>query len=89
VLHLPNDRRRAYLIPYGRPADRSLTPIEHLPKEPRTALGKQGAAVAKRKRTGSSSPKTRTELYEEAKQRDLPGRSKMGRDELARALGRS
>jgi nitroreductase len=29
VLHLPNDRRRAYLIPYGRPADRSLTPIEH------------------------------------------------------------
>ena len=27
------------------------------------------------------------ELYEIAKQRDLPGRSKMGRDELARKLG--
>lgn len=53
----------------------------------RTALGKQGAAVAKRKRTGASTPKTRQELYEEAKRRDLPGRSKMGRDELARALG--
>jgi len=27
------------------------------------------------------------ELYEEAKRRGLPGRSKMGRAELARALG--
>jgi hypothetical protein len=61
--------------------------IAHLPAETRTALGKQGAAVARRKRTGGSSPKTRAELYEEAKRRDLPGRSKMGRAELARALG--
>jgi hypothetical protein len=60
--------------------------IAKLPASARTALGKQGAAVAKRKRTGGSEPKTRAELYEEAKQRDLPGRSKMGRDELARAL---
>lgn len=43
--------------------------------------------MAQRKRTGSDTPKTRAELYEEAKRRDLPGRSKMGRDELARALG--
>lgn len=43
--------------------------------------------MAARKRTGASSPKTRTELYEIAKRRDLPGRSRMGRDELARALG--
>ena len=62
--------------------------ISNMPKSTRTALGKQGAAVAKRKRTGGSSPKTRQELYEEAKRRGLPGRSKMGRDELARALGR-
>jgi L,D-peptidoglycan transpeptidase YkuD (ErfK/YbiS/YcfS/YnhG family) len=61
--------------------------IAHMPAKTRTALGKQGAAVAKRKRTGASSPKTRQELYEEAKRRDLPGRSKMGRAELARALG--
>lgn len=61
--------------------------IAHLPKATRSALGKQGAAVAKRKRTGASEPKTKAELYEEAKQRDLPGRSKMGRAELARALG--
>ena len=61
--------------------------ITHLPAKTRTALGKQGAAVAQRKRTGGSSPKTRAELYEIARKRDLPGRSKMGRDELARKLG--
>jgi hypothetical protein len=61
--------------------------LAHLPKATKTALGKQGAAVAQRKRTGGSSPKTRAELYEEAKKKDLPGRSKMGRDELAKALG--
>jgi hypothetical protein len=61
--------------------------IANLPAKARTALGQQGAAVAQRKRTGSASPKTRQELYEEAKRRELPGRSKMGRAELARALG--
>jgi hypothetical protein len=61
--------------------------IAHMPKQTRTALGKQGAAVAQRKRSGGDSPKTRAELYEIAKQRDLPGRSKMGRDELAKKLG--
>ena len=61
--------------------------ISNLPPKTRTALGKQGAAVAARKRTGGSSPKTRAELYEMAKQRGIAGRSRMGRDELARQLG--
>ena len=61
--------------------------IEHMPPKTKTALGKQGAAVAQRKRTGGTTPKTRAELYEMAKRRDLPGRSKMGRDELAKKLG--
>jgi len=61
--------------------------IANLPASTRSALGRQGAAVAQRMRTGASSPKTLQELYEEAKQRNLPGRSKMGRDQLARALG--
>jgi len=61
--------------------------IASMPKKTRTALGKQGAAVAARKRRGGTEPKTRAELYEEAKRRNLPGRSKMGRDELAKALG--
>jgi hypothetical protein len=63
--------------------------IASMPARTRTALGKQGAAVAARKRSGGSSPKTRQELYEEAKRRNIPGRSKMGRAELSRALGRS
>jgi hypothetical protein len=66
---------------------RSKKSIAHMPASTRTALGKQGAAVAQRKRAGGSSPRTRQELYEEAKRRNLRGRSKMGRDELARALG--
>ncbi len=68
---------------------RSKRSIANLPKSTRTALGKQGAAVAQRKRTGGKSPATRSELYEQAKRRGIRGRSKMGRDELARALGRS
>jgi hypothetical protein len=61
--------------------------LANLPKSTKTALGKQGAAIAQRKRSGAASPKTRQELYDEAKRRGLKGRSKMGRDELARALG--
>jgi hypothetical protein len=68
-------------------AARSKKTIAHMPKATRSALGRQGAAVAQRKRTGGSTPKTRAELYEIAKRRDLPGRSTMGRDELAKALG--
>ena len=61
--------------------------LASLPAKTKTALGKQGAAVAQRKRTGAATPRTKSELYEIAKKRDLPGRSKMGRDELARKLG--
>ena len=61
--------------------------IANMPAKTRSALGKQGAAVAQRKRTGGSSPKTRQELYDIAKRKNLPGRSKMGRYELAKVLG--
>jgi hypothetical protein len=61
--------------------------LANMPRKTKTALGKQAAAVAQRKRTGGTSPKTRAELYEIAKKRNLAGRSKMGRDELANALG--
>ena len=62
--------------------------LANMPQATKTALGKQGAAVARRKREGGNKPKTRQELYEEAKRRNLPGRSKMGRSELERALSR-
>jgi hypothetical protein len=68
-------------------AARSERTIARMPASTRRALGQQGAAVARRKRTGAPGPKTRAELYEEARHRGLPGRSKMGREELARALG--
>jgi hypothetical protein len=61
--------------------------LANLSSSTKSALGKQGAAVARRKRTGARTPKTRQELYNEARRRGLKGRSKMGRDELARALG--
>jgi len=61
--------------------------ISRMPKKTRTALGKQAAAVRQRKRTGAKSPKTRAELIKIARRRGLEGRSKMGRDEMARALG--
>jgi hypothetical protein len=61
--------------------------IAHMPRKTRTALGKQASAIRQRKRTGASEPKTRAELMKEAQRRNLPGRSKMGRAELARRLG--
>jgi hypothetical protein len=61
--------------------------LAHLPSKTKTALGRQGAAVAARKRSGGSTPKTRQELYEMARTRGIPGRSKMNRAELARAVG--
>ena len=51
---------------------------------------KKARAGAEKKRSIANLPaktKDRQELYDEAKRRNLPGRSKMGRAELARALG--
>jgi hypothetical protein len=61
--------------------------IAHVSEQTRTALAQQEAAAAQHKRAGGDAPKTRAELYELAQQRHLAGRSRMGRDELARALG--
>jgi hypothetical protein len=60
--------------------------IAAMPASKRSALGKQGAAVAARKRTGGDQPNTRAELYEQAKRLSIPGRSKMGRAELEHAV---
>ena len=68
-------------------AAKSKKTISRMPKRTRTALGKQASAVRKRNRTGGKSPKTRAELIKIARRRGLEGRSKMGREQLARALG--
>lgn len=57
--------------------------LKNLPKSTRTALGREASAV----RRGDSP--TRKELEEEARRLDISGRSKMGKDELKRAVARA
>lgn len=57
--------------------------LKNLPGETHTALGKEAAAV----RRGDAP--TRKELEQEARKLDIPGRSKMGKSELKRAVSRA
>ena len=57
--------------------------LKNLPSGTRTALGKEAAAV----RRGESP--TRKELEAQARRLDIKGRSKMGKDELKRAVARA
>ena len=55
-------------------------------KERRSETGKAAAeGRGKAKSSGKSEP-TKKELYEQAKRRNIPGRSKMNKDQLERAL---
>lgn len=56
--------------------------LKSMPKKTRSALGKEAAAV----RSGKA--ETRKELNEQARKLDISGRSKMGKDELRRAVAR-
>jgi hypothetical protein len=57
--------------------------LKNLPSGTRSALGKEAAAV----RRGDAP--TRRELEAEARRLEIPGRSKMGKDELKRAVARA
>jgi hypothetical protein len=57
--------------------------LKNLPKRTRTALGKEASAV----RRGEA--ETRKELNEKARRLKIAGRSKMGKDELRRAIARA
>ena len=57
--------------------------LKNLPAQTRTALGKEAAAV----RRGDSP--TRKDLEAEARRLGIAGRSKMGKDELKRAVARA
>jgi hypothetical protein len=65
--------------------------IANLPESTRRDLGKQGARARSRGgRAGRAlEDRTREQLYELAKRRDVKGRSKMGKWELIEALRRS
>jgi hypothetical protein len=56
--------------------------LKNLPKRTRTALGKEASAV----RRGAA--KTREQLNREAARLDTRGRSRMGKDQLRRAIRR-
>ena len=59
-------------------------------KEGKDAMARKGrersGSGSAKHRTGRASELTRAELYEQAKKRDIPGRSKMSKGELSRAL---
>ncbi len=62
--------------------------IAHLPESTRRDLGKQASMARQRRGTAGNAleDRTREQLYELAKKRDIPGRSKMGKWDLVRAL---
>jgi hypothetical protein len=64
-------------------AAKSKQTLKHLPSRTRTALGKEASAV----RRGDAP--TRQELYDEARKLEIPGRSRMGKAELKRAVSRA
>jgi hypothetical protein len=57
--------------------------LKHMPKRTKTALGKEANKVRK------GEAKTRKELSQEAARLGVAGRSKMGKDELRRAIARA
>jgi hypothetical protein len=62
--------------------------IANLPKATRRDLSRNAAAARRRGGTPGRSldDRTRLQLYEEAKRRNIAGRSRMGKAELIRAL---
>jgi hypothetical protein len=62
--------------------------IANLPKATRRDLSRNAAAARRRggKPGRSLDDRTRQQLYDEAKKRNIPGRSSMGKGELIRAL---
>jgi hypothetical protein len=75
-------------IKRAQKAAREKRTIAHLPKKVRSALGAEGAKAARRggKAGHGLHERSRSQLYERAKQLGIPGRSKMGKGELIKAL---
>ena len=69
-------------------AAKSRRTIAHMPKSTRRALGQQAARGRSRHgRAGNAlADRNRQQLYQEAKRLKIPGRSKMGKWDLIRAL---
>jgi hypothetical protein len=72
-------------------AARTKRTIAHLPEETRRDMGRQAAKARARGASAGHAyeDRTRAELYEVAKSRNIAGRSKMGKWELIDALRKS
>jgi hypothetical protein len=91
---MASDKQRKAAKKNVRKAQRgakSKRTLANLPKETRRDLGHQAAKARKRGgRPGHSlEDRTRQELYEVAKKKNIPGRSKMGKWDLIQALRQS
>lgn len=92
---MATDKQRAAArrnVKKAQSAARGKRTISHLSGDTRSALGREGAKAAARKRgdsrgTGSGAgAMTVTELRREAARLDIHGRSKMGKAQLIRAV---
>ena len=75
-------------IKRAQTAARKKRTIAHLPKSTRRELGKQAArGRARHGQAGRNlEDRNRTQLYEIAKRKDIPGRSRMGKWDLIQAI---
>jgi hypothetical protein len=70
-------------VKHAQAAAKDQQTLKHLNKSTRSDLGKEANAV----RRGDAP--TRAELEQQARELDIRGRSKMGKDELKRAVARA
>jgi hypothetical protein len=77
-------------IKKAQQAAKSKRTLAHLPKAVRQDLGRQAAkGRARHGQAGHAlEDRNRTQLYELARERNIPGRSKMGKWDLIEALRR-
>lgn len=73
----------------GRQARTSARPSSRSPRSRQAKARSSRAAGSQRSRqvSGQSTGKTKGELYAEARRRDIPGRSRMSKQQLAKAVG--
>jgi len=78
-------------IKKARAAAKRQRTIAHLPAAVRKDMGRQAARARARggKPGRGLEDRTRQQLYDEAKRRNIPGRSKMGKWDLVEALRKS
>ena len=82
---MPSEKQRAAAkrnVKKAQSGAKKKQTLKNLPSKTQAALGKEAAAV----RSGKA--ETRKELNDQARKLDISGRSKMGKDELRRAVAR-